>query len=160
MNLGWNEPGVKWMWGEMTWGEMIWGEMNVGWNDTKPQRLSIRVIGKSVAFHQIIGCQMHLSQSNSGIQQFSIGLNFLINSDNKKPPLFWAFENVKIFTLTPCHVRCLGWLSHSFYPSLHNTLCHCNRSNWIYCLRADWGRKPHANSSQSSIVIEIMNGHV
>ena len=31
MNVGWNEFGVKW-----TWGEMIWGEMNVGWNDTEP----------------------------------------------------------------------------------------------------------------------------
>ena len=40
MNLGWNEPGVKWMWGEMTWGEMIWGEMNVGWNDTKPIKIT------------------------------------------------------------------------------------------------------------------------
>ena len=42
INLGWNEPGVKWMWGEMTWGEMIWGEMNVGWNDTKPLSIIFR----------------------------------------------------------------------------------------------------------------------
>ena len=28
MNVGWNEFGVKW----------TWGEMNVGWNDTKPSK--------------------------------------------------------------------------------------------------------------------------
>ena len=46
MNVGWNEPGVKWMWGEMTWGEMIWGEMNVGWNDTKPLQVLYIIISR------------------------------------------------------------------------------------------------------------------
>ena len=30
-NMGWNERGVKWMWGKMIWGEMI-----LGWNERTP----------------------------------------------------------------------------------------------------------------------------
>ena len=33
MNVGWNECGLKWMWGEMIWGEMKWGELK--WGDMK-----------------------------------------------------------------------------------------------------------------------------